>query len=246
MQLNIVNFEDILRKSTLNYLISSTQLKVSGDRIKSKMKMPDNTAVIILDLPNDSMSGLNDEVELNFDTPNQNVKPYLELIDEDTVVCDITDEKMTLKVGRQKTNIFFCAESFVSSFGGNEPQIPTFTELDIDEEMLNIFGKLKKVAARFKKIYFSVKDNKFFVEATDKLNRFSNGVKFQIGTVESEKLEMVFDFKNFNSVLSIIGEEPNQFKASFAWLADQEAGIILFEKTDGSEKYYLMSRVDEG
>jgi hypothetical protein len=210
------------------------------------MKMIDNTAVVVLDLPNNFLEGLTDEIEFKFETPNQNVKPYLDLIDEYEAVVDITDEKMTLKVGRQKTNIFFCAESFVSSFGGNEPKFPYFTDLVIDEEVLDIFNKLRKVAARFKKVYFSVKNGKFFVEATDKLNRFSNGVKFQIGETDAEDLEMVFDFKNFNSVLSLIGEESNQFKASFSWLKDQNAGMVVFKNNEESEKYYLMSRIDEG
>ncbi|NIT99780.1 MAG: hypothetical protein GWN01_02175, partial [Nitrosopumilaceae archaeon] len=135
MIVNVENLQNAIRKATLNYVIPSVQLNINGDKVVSKMRSNNNTVVVCLDMDNDVISNIPDDVELNFDEPNVKVKPYLNLIDSDTCEIQLADDKMTLKDGRHKTNLHFCMSSFVTTFTGNEPNTPTFYELDLVEEV---------------------------------------------------------------------------------------------------------------
>lgn len=245
MRINVDNLQEVIKKSTLNYLIPSVQFTVDGDKVKSKMRSSSNDVVILLDMDNDVISDLPDSVEFNFDEPNAKVKPYLNLIDGDNVEATITDEKITLKAGRHKTDLFFCMSNFVTTFGGDEPKPQSFHEIDLTDEVKECFDKIKKVGGTFEKVYFGVKGGKLFVETTNRLNRFANGIKFDLDDTSQSDLDICFSFKNFNSVLQVIDPDFNNFKMKFIYMAEQQAGMIIFEKGDGSEKYFILSKIDE-
>lgn len=245
MNINVNNLQEVIKKATLNYVIPSVQLKVDGRNIVSKMRSQNNTVVICLKLPNDVITDVPDEVEFNFDEPNVKVKPYLALIDAETVGGELSDDKITLKDGRHKTNLHFCMSTFVTTFTGDEPNTPSFYELELNADVAAYFDKIRKVAGKFEKVYFTIRDNKFIVETTDRTNRFANGISFELDTIEHANLDICFEFKNFNAVLQCLGEDMSEFKAKFTWIESQEAGMVLLEKNDGSEKYYLLSKLEE-
>jgi hypothetical protein len=245
MIINVNQLQEVIKRATLNYVIPSVQLKINDDRISTKMRSANNTVVVYLDIKNDVVTDVVDEVELNFDEPNVKVKPYLNLIDSETVDAIFSDDKLTLKDGKHKTNLHFCMSSFVTTFTGQEPNIPSFYELSLTDEVGDIFDKIRKVAGKFEKVYFTVKDNKFIVETTDRTNRFSNGINFELGDIDYDDVDICFDFKNFNAVLQCISENLNDFNAKFTWVSEQNAGMVLFENSDGSEKYYLLSKLED-
>lgn len=245
MNINVENLQEVIKKATLNYVIPSVQLTLDGNVVTSKMRSQNNTVVICLNLPNDVVSDIAGEVELNFDEPNTKVKPYLNLIDSETVGGVLTDDKLTLKDGRHKTNLHFCMSSFVTTFTGAEPKAPSFYELDLNADACEYFEKIRKVAGKFEKVYFTVRDKKFIVETTDRTNRFANGISFELDALDHPNVDICFEFKNFNAVLQCLGEDMTDFTAKFTWLEAQDAGMVLFEKNDGSEKYYLLSRLEE-
>jgi len=244
MIINVDQLQEVIKKSTLNYTIPSVQLKIDKDRISTKMRTANNTVVVYLDMKNDVVTDVVDEIELNFDEPNIKVKPYLNLIDSETVNATFTDDKLTLKDGKHKTNLHFCMSSFVTTFTGQEPNIPSFYDLNLTEDVGDVFDKIRKVAGKFEKVYFTIKDKKFIVETTDRTNRFSNGINFELGEIDHEDLDICFDFKNFNAVLQCINEDLCNFNAKFTWVDSQRAGMVLFENTNSSEKYYLLSKLE--
>lgn len=245
MVINVENLQEIIKKSTLNYVIPSVQLKVDSDKITTKMRSATNTVVVYLDIENDVISDVPDEIELNFDEPNVKVRPYLNLIDTQTVDATFADDKITLIDGKHKTNLHFCMSSFVTTFTGQEPNTTIFQELPLTVEVGEIFDKIRKVAGKFEKVYFTVKDKKFIVETTDRTNRFSNGISFELGDIDYNNIDICFEFKNFNAVLQCIDDDLSEFTAKFTWVEQQQAGMVLFEKSDGSEKYYLLSKLED-
>jgi hypothetical protein len=245
MNINVNNLQDIIKKATLNYVIPSVHLSISNDKVVSKMRSQGNSVVVLLDVGNDIITGLPDTVELNFDEPNMNIKPYLNLIDNEVCSFGVTDAGLVLKDGRQKTNLFFCMPSTVTTFAGNAPDIEPFHEIQLNDEVKGCFDKIRKIAGKFEVVYFTVRDNKFYIEATDRSNRFVNGISFELADVNHPDVDICIEYKNFNALLQVIDENFTGFKVSFTWLDAQEAGMASFERNDGKEKYYLMQKQEE-
>ncbi len=245
MRINVENLQEVIKKSTLNYMIPSVQLKIDRDKITTKMRSANNTVVIYLDVDNNVFSDIPDSIELNFDEPNVKVKPYLNLIDSEFVNAEFTDDKLTLKDGRHKTNLHFCMSSFVTTFTGQGSNIPTFYDLRLTPEIGEIFDKIQKVAGKFEVVYFTIKDKRFIIETTDKTNRFSNGISFDLGEIDHGDISICFEFRNFKAVLQCMEGVLDEFVAKFTWVEEQEAGMVLFEKNDGSEKYSLLSKIED-
>lgn len=245
MDIHVRNLEKTIKKATLNYTIPTVQIVVDGSKVTSKMRSPTNNVVIVLNTENNIVNGLPDTLELNFDEPSTKVRPYLNLIDTDNANLTVASDKITLKSGRHKTNLFLCMPNFVTTFGGNEPKSDYFYELQLNDDVKEMFTKIKKVAGKFEKVYFLVKDNKFIIETTNKNNRYENGIDFELGDIKYKNVCMCLSFKNFNALLTVIDTDFNDFKAKFTWIDQQEAGLVVFEKDDGSEKYYLLSQLDQ-
>lgn len=241
MNINVKNFETVLRKATLNKTIDSVQLNFGGSRIKSKMINEENDAIIFLDIENNVLS-TDDEVSFNFREPTQNLFPFLNIIDSETVDVDIKREKVVLKDGSQKANIHFASPAAIRTFGSNPRQLDFFTELPLNDDFIEIYKKIKKIGNRFGKIYFSIENNKFYIETTDKTNQFSNGLKFELMDIEKEDISMFFSFKNFVNTIEVINGDVSDFSLNFAWVESQEKGAMVAKKNDESEIYFLMSR----
>lgn len=246
MNLNVEEFKSVLRKATLNHLIESIQLKIDASTVKSRMISQSNDCITILNLNNDIISNVasHDEFEFNFLEPSKTVVPYLNLIDKDqTTNIKVSEEKIQIITAGQKSNLFFCSPKVVNLFSKAVPKadIDYFTTLNIDEVFIHNFDKIKKIAPMFEKVYFNVEDKVFSIETTDKQNNFSNGVRLDLATVEHTNLSLCIDFRNISSLMNILGEG---FTAHFTYVQEQDMGLIFFEKSDGSEKYYLMSKKD--
>jgi hypothetical protein len=245
MNINVNNLQYLIKKATLNYVIPSVHLNITSDKAVSKMRSQGNSVVVCLDLPNDIVSDLPDSVDMNFDEPNVNVKPYLNLIDNDICQLDVGDAGLQLKDGRQKTNLFFCMPSTVTTFGGDDPISSPFYEIDLNDEVKGYFDKIRKIAGKFEVVYFTVRDKKFYIEATDRSNRYVNGISFELANVDHDDVDICVEYKNFNALLQVIDDNFGSFKASFSWIESEENGMVSFERNDGKEKYYLLQKMDD-
>ena len=245
-KVNIPIMLDLLRKSTCNYSIDSVCLTFDVD--KYNVGMRGTNCIIMLNGENDVISGIKDSDtwELNFSDPSKNVKTYFDLIipDEDGN-ADITmkEEKIILKSGNQKSNLFFCSDTLVSRFDGSGPKTigDELFETVIDQELIDTYSLIKKVASSFGKIYFSVKDGKLFMEGTDKTNSFSNGMSMEIGDSDYTDVDLCFEFKTFNNFMTLINGDFADFTIRVGYIKKNNGGMISLINDDKSEVYYLLS-----
>jgi hypothetical protein len=245
MKINVKKFKTFIQKATLNNSITNVRIMVDGDSIKSSMI--GQGCITIVDLKNDIIGGIPYEVEMNFNEPKQHLETYLDLIDDEMAEIDIKDQKIILKSGRQKSNIFYCSQHITTYYNGTEPKSigETFHTFKLDNSFLEVYDKIRKIAGKFNKVYFSVENNEFYMETTDKTNKFSNGIKFALSGVVYKDVSLCFDFKNINALMTIVAEEADKFTVSFRWVEAQKGGMLSLEKDDGSEKYYIVTHKEE-
>ncbi len=242
MRINVENFKELIRKSTVNFSIETVQLRLGGTRVKTNMIASDGNTIAILDVQNDVID-VNDEVDFNFSDPSQGVIPFLNLFDNDMVNVRIYENRMTLTDGQQRSNIGFCSPLVVSLLGTEsiKEDVDWFFNMEVDENFRNIFNKIRKIGARFGKVYFEVKDNVMNIDTSDKTNQYSNGLRFELDSCEKENLVLSFDYKSMVNLMSVIGDRDN-FKFKLTYKEEQELGMLYTKLTDNSEKYCLLSK----
>jgi hypothetical protein len=252
MKLNVENFKEVLKKATLNFSIETVQLKLTYDKIISRMIIQHSKdAIVILDLPNNCIDiKRNQEYVFNFSEPAVQLMPFLNLIDDDEQKSDveikIADEKVSLIAGNQKSNIFFCAPAVVTVFSANAPRegLKYFVEFMLNDNFVRYFNKIRKIGMRFGKIYYGVENGVLYMETTDKTNMYSNALRFDIMEIKEPNKVLLFDYKPMTDIMSVVGDDFDKFKISFTYLEEQKLGMVYLEKNDQSEKYYLMSKSD--
>lgn len=248
MKVNVENFKSVIRKATLDLSIDSVQLDFTKDRVVSKMITQHNDGIVLLDIPNDVILDMtdNDEFQFNFSEPNQSIMPFLNLIDEEEANIRVHQEKITLSVGRQRSNIFFCSPRVVSVFSAGAPleSVEYFLEMPVDDYFIEVFKKIKKVGTRFGRVYFNVEDSMLSIESTDKRSSVSNTLKFDLIEAEFDNMTICFDFSNFSKLMSIVSNDYENFVFKISYMKERELGMVFMRKTDDSENYFLMSKVD--
>lgn len=245
-KVNVYKFLDLLQKSTLNYSIDNVGMNFLQNGYTVGMK--GSNCIIILKGDNDIISDVkkNDTWCLNFYEPVKNVKSYFDLIEPDeNEQADITmkNEKVIIKSGRQKSQLFFCSEHLITSFTGDGPKIngDEICEFQLNDDFIDTYTTIKKIAGSFGKIYFSVENGTLFMEATDKQNSFSNGMKIDIGKSDYDDVLICLDFKNFNNVMTLLNGDYEDFTFRIGYVVKSQGGLVSFIRNDESEKYYLTS-----
>lgn len=247
MLININELKNVIKKATLNFSIDCTQLVISKQNIKSKLISSSSDAIVLLNVENNVIPDLknDDIVTLNFSEPNTNLIPYINLMDDtDDVKVKISDEKIILTQGKQKANIFLCSPQVISIFESDSPRsdIDFFNVFEIDDDFKEQLNKIKKIGSKFNKIYFGVDKKQFYIETSDKQNRFSNGLKIDLNEINFDDMSMCFDFKNITNLFSII--DDTDFKCKFAYVKEQDLGMMYVFNPDESQRFYLMSKKD--
>lgn len=244
MIINLKEFEDVIRRATINFLVDFVQLNVTKDRIKAKMTNG-RGSISILDMPNNMIfeMKLGDELQLNFDDPQASVLPYLATLgDVEDALFDEKREKVVLKAGKINTKISLAFPQDNKIFLPDAPKssITPFTTFDIDSDFMEAYSKMKKVASKFEKVYFTVEDGKLYLETTDKTNTASNGVRVDLFEVEGEDPKVIcFPFKNVSNIISLANDD--QFTMSLTYVKDQQMGMMTVARKDSTENYYQFS-----
>jgi hypothetical protein len=205
--------------------------------------------IILLNGDNDIISNIkdNDEWELLFSNVSKNVKTYFDLIipDENGEAEIINkEEKIILKSGNQRSNIFFCADVTVNTFDGDGPKNNgvEIYKTQLDQMFIDTYSLIKKVSASFGKIYFTVKDGVFNIEATDKTNPYNNGMKIALGDVPGcDDLDICFKFKTLNNVMTLINGDFEDYTFRLGYVPEKNGGMISLVKSDNSERYHILS-----
>ncbi len=242
MKINIKNFRDVVTKATLNFSIETLQLRL-GRRIESDMLNSNGTSIAILDVENNVLD-THEELTFNFSDPSNNLIPFINLFDSEEVELSLTDLFMKMKDGGQITKVGFCSDAAVKRLGTDDVKdVDWFFEMKIDEDLIKKFDKIKKIGSRFGKVYIDVNDNRLFLETADKTNRYSNGVKFQLETIEMANLSLAFlyaDVVNFFHCIEM--DLDKNFTLKISYDEDQGLGCIYAFSEEGNEKYALISR----
>jgi len=249
MKINTNNFKEVIRKATFNNSIDNVQLVLTREKISSKMISSSRDVVATLNIDNNVLNGLKkDEViSLNFTEPSQSLIPFLNLIDEEESDIKIYDEKITIISDTQRSNIHFCSPNIVSVFpqGAPKDDVSYFLEMKLFDDFISKMIKIKKISARFKNIYFNVEDSVFSVETTDKTNRFSNGLKFDLLDMSGvNDLTICFDQINITNILTIMGNDYDQFRFDFSYIEDVKLGMIYIHNSNDTERYYILSKME--
>ena len=79
------------------------------------------------------------------------------------------------------------------------------------------------------------------MEGTDKTNTFSNGMKMEIGTSDYGDVNLCFEFKTFNNIMTLINGDFSDFTVRVGYIKKNNGGMISFINGDNSEVYYLLS-----
>jgi len=82
------------------------------------------------------------------------------------------------------------------------------------------------------------------IESTDKRSSVSNTLKFDLVEADFNDMTICFDFSNFSKLMSIVSNDYENFMFKISYLEDRELGMVFMRKTDDSENYFLMSKVD--
>lgn len=243
MIINLVEFEDVLRRASINFLVDFVQLNITKDTIKSKMTNGKGS-ISIINIPNNMLIGMEtgDELQLNFDDPQVGIIPFLSSLNAEEAKFEEKREKIQLTVDKVKTKISLAFPQDSKIFLPDAPKstVVPFTTFNIDEDFLDAYNKVKKVASKFDKLYFTVDDGKLYLETTDKTNTASNGIKVDLFELDEESKVVCFPFKSFSNIMSLVGNST-EFKMSLVYIKEQQMGMLIIFREDLSENYYQFS-----
>lgn len=243
MSINIENFKEVLKKATLNYKIDTVQINYDekDNTIWSRMADVAYNGMTIIKIENNVFKGIDEDLQLNFATPKTDVKPYLDLFEEEEVSIKI-DETFAVMNGQVK--IHFDDPSTIGAITGRKMEAidDYFVEFPVNEEFVSNFEKIKKIGNRFGKVYMSVDDNNLFLETTDMSNHYSNGVKYKICDVNFHDITLCFDYQFFINMMSVINDKFFDFDMKLCYMEKPRTGILKI--SNGDETYYLKSKQD--
>ena len=250
MIVNVRNFNTFLKKATLNHSIPSFSCDITPDRVVSRMITKSSDAIACLDMRNDIFKNNTENLSFNFVEPNTSIVPYLNLIETEDAELVVRDEKLILKSGKQKSNLFFCEEFIPTKFGTSEPKVsvePLIT-IDVNDDFMESFSKIKKIGNKFGKIYFSVVNKCLQMETTDKKNKFSNGISFDIAeNIDSKDVSICFDFSNMVNMFSVLDNDVS-YILKLIYIKEKDMGLLSCVRanpnTEDIEKYYLTSKME--
>lgn len=244
MKINIKNFKDVITKATMNFGIETLQLRFNEGRIKSDMINGNGTSIAILDVENNVLD-TNEELNFNFGDVNNNVIPFIALFDNEEVEISLHDLFMKLKDGPQSTKIGFCADASVKRLGTDDVKdVEWFYNMPIDVTLINQFDKIKKIGSRFGKVYFTVENNKLFIETADRTNMYSNGVKFELAdNVNIQDLSLAYVYNDVVNFFHCIQKNLDKgFTIKLSFDTEQQLGCVYAFSEQNNEKYALISR----
>jgi len=246
LKINIENFKELLDKATLHYTAPYVGVSTSKDKVHVGLK--GDNFIVIVDKPNDIFTDVADDFEMFFEEPNQQLKPYLDLMNgiDNVKVTVHGSTRMILEAEGQKSIIHFCAKNRIPYFAGDGPKAKgsVIYDVKVDDDLIYKFDKIKSVGSRFKKVYITVQSKKVSIEATDKTNQYSNGLVLSLCDTDQDNCELCFESKTLYSVFKLVEAEYSEFKMAVQFDYERKSGLISFIKSDNSEKYYIISSAE--
>lgn len=252
MKINIDNFIELIKKATINYSIDYCQLTVSKEKINCSIKNNLSSIIVKLDVKNNVFSDVTEDFILNIIDAGQTIVPYLQLFDKKkevevkyTFIRDNHIKNFDLKQDKLKSRLNFAEPIITRLFSGtlNIGDAKEIFSITIDEDFIDNYEKLKKIAVRTGKIYFSVKDKILSFIAGDTSLSHLNSFSVEIEEKNFEDIEICFDFKYYMNVISILNLDENLFDIVLLVKTKNNSpfGILDIVSKDKSEEYFIAS-----
>lgn len=255
MYLNINNFIEIIRKTTVNYIGDYTQIVFDNttNKINCSIINQDKTIISKLNIDNNIIEGLDKTVEFNMVSPEINMIPYLQLFDEDIVELKYIETKSSiigkiiLKSNDLETNVNLSEPIITRYFSKNLKDISVKYSLAIDDKFISAFDKIKKIASRNNSLYFTCENNTFKLETGNKKEKYINSVSIDINKdLDLKDFTCKYIYKNIQGLFSILSSDTKynlDILETFTNKKESRYLLYLYD-LDKSEEYYALPQVE--
>jgi len=251
--LNVDKFKTVLKKFTCNNLTEFVNINFADGNIQTAIRNMNGDVIVICKHPNDVILGINphEELTMNFTGCPVRFLPTLNAIAEDEVQIEIFEDKINIlsgQHGHRKAYLLYDDDSVVENFiMHREPleAVEYFHSMKITDEFIKgDFDYIKKTGARFQKVYFSVVDGTLYIQSTDNTNLYADGNIIPITELPGVQDMMVcYDLNHITAMMQIVEDEPEkEYIMNFAWMPEQDRGMIYTHSEDLTERYFLLSR----
>jgi hypothetical protein len=186
MKINVPRFRNLAKKVTLNYAIEFLQLNVDPKEINSAMISMAKDVITNISVENDCIlnMGAEDRITLNFSDPAGKLNRFLEVVPEETEILSIEEgAKIILNApgvqGEKSVAVVNMVDDsvirpYIQQRAANVKSY--FITLPVDDLFYQLFETHKKIAPYYQKIYFGVKDKKFYILSGDITNTRENNL----------------------------------------------------------------------
>jgi hypothetical protein len=143
------------------------------------------------------------------------------------------------------SKIAFCSENAVRRLGTDDVMnTEWFFEMPLDIDFIRNFEKIKRIGARFGKVYFVIKDKSLYIETSDKTNMYSNGYKVRLADdIDMEDISLAYVYTDVVNLFHCIEMDlEKNFTLKIEYKEDQGLGCVYALSENGEEKYSLISR----
>lgn len=253
MKVKIENFKRVLEKATIGWCADTVHIHITHDKIQSSMMINDSYAVSVINMDNNVVSGMrtDDFFDIYLNEPHKTTLPILSLMGDDEAdfqfLDDEDDEKIVIRHNNQEGVIYMCSPEIVPVASRTRPQtskVQTLLSMPLTE-LDSYVKKLASVGNRFGKVYFGVKNKKFYIEVTDReAGRFTNSMKFDIMEVEvdmDENLTFCFLFRTLLNAFRVLDVESHYNVEISVKDSSEGVGLIHIGREDDQENYYILS-----
>ena len=197
--------------------------------------------ISIVNVPNSIITGLKDEIDLCFVNPLVAVLPYLDVFTSNEVDVKVETGHLEIVESPYTAKLILRSEHVITSFDSDRKRnFDYFSFINMNENLVEFVDRTKRVSAQSGKIYFGTRGGYLYIRVGSDQDELNSEIMLNLVECNFKDIELKFDFKVFMNLFSIL---DNNFRISFGYVDDQEIGLIYTEKSDGSEMYYMMSRM---
>lgn len=240
MKINLKELKNIIKKSSMNYSIEDIQLIIDKENVVSRMSSNDGTFHVFINKNNNIISEAKDTIKLNLQNPKGTLLRFVETIKENEVDFSFNEQNIKIKSGPKQMKLLLCHDTKVNTFERKMKEVDFNGEIEIDEEMMNIFFDIKKIGYIFNKIFLIGKDGKLFIETSNRnYTDLTDNYKIEIGNTDKEFV-MMFETKTFSNMLTCL-DNDKKYVFRYFFHEERNGGIMDIVDNDNSERYTIVS-----
>jgi len=238
MKIDLRKFEEIVKKGTVGYSIDGLMVKFTKNTVQISMKGID--VISVIKVKNDILSlKKDDEVELCFIKPIENVLPYLDVIRNNSVDAVLSDKHLSITDSGYEVKLLLYHQESIKHllFDNKKPNIDFNIDIQLNKELYDYIDRTKRINARLQNLYICCEKEKLFLQSGDE---DTSKVKYNFSEYKGEDWVLKFGYRSFISLWGLLNDN---FTLSFHYNSDRALGIMKASLPDDTETYYLLSKV---